>query len=351
MRLGVFLPTGNDGWISSVNSPHYMPSFELNRSVVSRAEDLGFAFGLGMISFRGYGGKTEHWEYTSEPVSQTAAVLAATGSMQIFASVGVLSLHPAIAARMAATIDDVAPGRFGINITTGWHRAEYAQMGMWPGDEYFGYRYDYATEWATIFRELTENGYSDFRGKYFQVDDCRMGMHPKDGIAITAAGASERGRRFAAEFADYNFTMATDEASISEAQSQISASANGRKVGVLSSRTVILDDTDALARAKIDYYNEGADVEALNNERGHYVVDSTGTSSSAVAKRFQTHLAINPDAPGLFAGSPRTIANRLNELAALGGLDGVLFSFDDFGGGLDRFGAEVMPLLDFDIRG
>ena len=29
----------------------------------------------------------------------------------------------------AATIDDVAPGRFGLNIVAGWNRAEYQQMG------------------------------------------------------------------------------------------------------------------------------------------------------------------------------------------------------------------------------
>ncbi len=351
MKLGVFLPTGNDGWISSENSPHYMPTFALNRDIVARAEGFGFAFGLGMITFRGYGGKTGHWNYTCEPVTQTAAVLASTSTMQIFASVGVLALHPAMVARMAATIDDVAPGRFGINITTGWHRAEYAQMGLWPGDEYFGYRYDYATEWATIFRALTETGHCDFHGRYFDITDCQMGMRPNAGIKVAAAGASPRGRRFAAEYADYNFTTATDEAGIAQAQAQIGAVArtNGRDVRVLSTRTVILDDTDELALARIDHYNAGADAEALANEKGNYLVDSTGTSSSAVAQRILSHRAIDPEDPGLFAGSPRSVAARFNSLAAVGGLAGVLLSFDDFLDGIERFGREVIPLLDFDI--
>lgn len=349
MRLGVFLPTGNDGWISSENSPHYRPTFALNREIVARAEGFGFTLGLGMLTFRGYGGKTEHWNYTSEPVTQTAAVLASTDAMQIFASIGVLALHPAVAARMAATIDDVAPGRFGINITTGWHRAEYAQMGLWPGDDYFGYRYDYATEWAAIFRALTETGHCDFHGRYFDVTDCQMGMRPGTGIKVAAAGASPRGRKFAGQYADYNFTMATDEVSIAEAQAQIGAVAGGRDVRVLSARTVILDDTDELARARIDHYNAGADAEALANERGNYLVDATGTSSSAVAQHIRVHQAVDPEAPGLFAGSPRSVAAKFNRLAAIGGLDGVLLSFDDFLDGIDRFGREVIPLLDFDF--
>lgn len=351
MRLGVFLPTGNDGWISSETAPHYKPTYELNREIVLRAERIGFSLGLGMISFRGYGGTTDHWLYTSEPITQTAAVLASTSSMQIFASVGVLSMHPAMAARMAATADDVAPGRFGLNITTGWHRAEYAQMGMWPGDDYFGYRYDYATEWATVFRELVETGRSSFRGKHFQLEDCQMGMRPKQPIKIAAAGASPRGREFAGAYADFNFTMATDREGIEEANAQIRevAAARGRDVRVLSTRSIILDDTDELARKRIDLYNDGADEEALANERGHYAIDTTGTSSSAIAQRIRTHLAVDPESPGLFAGSARTVADKLNGLAAIGGLDGVLFSFDDFLEGLDRFRSQVMPLLDFDI--
>jgi hypothetical protein len=46
---------------------------------------------------------------------------------------------PAVVARMASTIDSIAPGRFGINIVTGWQMAEYDQMGMWPGNDYFGF--------------------------------------------------------------------------------------------------------------------------------------------------------------------------------------------------------------------
>lgn len=351
MRLGVFLPTGNNGWIISENSPQYMPTYELNRGVVSRAEAMGFSFGLGMVTFRGYGGKTEHWNYTAETISQTAAILATTTSMQIFASVGILSLHPAMVARMAATINDVAPGRFGINITTGWHRAEYAQMGMWPGDEYFGYRYEYATEYATILRELWATGRSDFQGEYFQLDDCRLGASVPIEIPVAAAGASARGRQFAAEFADFNFTMAYDKESIEAANAQLgeAASLSGRDVRVLSSRMVIIDDSDELAMKKIAHYNAGADAEALANQKGHYATDAKGTSSSAAAKSIQTYQAVDPNGPSLFAGSPRTVAQKFNELAAMGGLEGVLMDFDDFGAGLDRFGEEVIPLLDFDI--
>jgi len=45
-----------------------------------------------------------------------------------------------MAARMAATIDDISNGRFGMNVVAGWNKYEYSQMGLWPGDEFYDER-------------------------------------------------------------------------------------------------------------------------------------------------------------------------------------------------------------------
>jgi hypothetical protein len=49
MEYGLFLPIANNGWITSTTSPQYMPSFELNRENVQKAESYGFGFALSMI--------------------------------------------------------------------------------------------------------------------------------------------------------------------------------------------------------------------------------------------------------------------------------------------------------------
>jgi pyrimidine oxygenase len=46
MQLGVFIPIGNNGWLISTTSPQYKPSFDLNRTVVEKAEGFGFDFAL-----------------------------------------------------------------------------------------------------------------------------------------------------------------------------------------------------------------------------------------------------------------------------------------------------------------
>lgn len=47
---------------------------------------------------------------------------------------------------------------------TGWQAAEYEQMSLWPGNAYFGYRYDYAEEYVRVMKDLWTNGKSDLKG-------------------------------------------------------------------------------------------------------------------------------------------------------------------------------------------
>jgi pyrimidine oxygenase len=352
MRLGVFTPTGNNGWIPSETSPQYMPTHQLTRSVLTRAESYGFDFALCMVKLKGFGGTTGFWDYTLETFTAMSAAAAVTEKIKLYCSVGILSFHPAMVARMAATIDDVAPGRFGINIVTGWNRDEYTQMGLWPGDDYYRDRYDYASEYVTILKQLWEDGVSNFQGRWFQLQDCHLGPQPANKIELVAAGSSARGRRFAAEFTDFNFTDASDGVSGLVAANAALAEATavtGRDVQSLVLRMVILDDTDEAARRRVAYYNDGSDRRAIAYMSGNYALDnaSSDASSARFAEEFAALKAI-PENGGLLAGSPRTVANALNELARVEGTSGILMSFDDYHGSLDRFGQEVVPLLDFE---
>ena len=71
-------------------------------------------------------------------------------------SFGLLSILAALSTpRMGVTIDSISHGRFGVNIVSGWAKDEYEQMGLWPGEAYFGYRYDYSTEFVTVTLALS----------------------------------------------------------------------------------------------------------------------------------------------------------------------------------------------------
>ncbi|HEX3995646.1 MAG TPA: LLM class flavin-dependent oxidoreductase, partial [Acetobacteraceae bacterium] len=101
MDIGVFIPINNNGWIISATSPQYMPSFELNKQVVLKAEAYGLDFALSMIKLHGFGGPSRYWDYNLESFTLMAGLAAVTSRIQLFASVAVLTLPPPIAARMA----------------------------------------------------------------------------------------------------------------------------------------------------------------------------------------------------------------------------------------------------------
>jgi pyrimidine oxygenase len=110
MQMGVFIPIGNNGWLISKTAPQYMPSFELNKTVVQKAESYGLEFALSMIKLRGFGGDTEFWDHNLESFTLMAGLAAVTSKIKLFASTAILTLPPAMVARMASTISDIAPG-------------------------------------------------------------------------------------------------------------------------------------------------------------------------------------------------------------------------------------------------
>lgn len=349
MDIGVFLPIGNNGWLISENAPQYKPSFELNTAIALKAESYGFEFALSMIKLHGFGGKTEFWDYNLESFTLMAGLAAVTTKIKLFASTAILTLPPALVARMSTTIDSISGGRFGVNIVTGWQKMEYEQMGLWPGDAYFGYRYDYASEYVHVMKDLWANGTSSFKGQHFQMEDCMMKPAPSTEIKIVAAGQSPRGMEFAATYADYNFVNGagvnspTAVAPICK-QMVEAAAASGRDVGCYILTMIIADETDALAEAKWKHYRDGADVGALSWMSDQGSKDKTA-GETATAKVINLPAGAVNFNMGTLVGSYAKVAAMLDELAAVEGVKGAMLTFDDFLTGLDQFGQKIQPLM------
>ncbi len=269
-----------------------------------------------MIKLRGFGGKTEFWDHNLESFTLMAGLAAVTSRIQIYATAATLTLPPAIVARMAATIDSISGGRFGVNLVTGWQKPEYEQMGIWPGDDYFSRRYDYLTEYVQVLRDLWGTGKSDFKGDFFTMNDCRVSPQPSVPMKVICAGQSDAGMAFSAQYADFNFCFGkggdfftmndcrvSPQPSVpmkvicagqsdagmafsaqyadfnfcfgkgvntptafapTAARMKQAAEQTGRDVGSYVLFMVIADETDDAARAKWEHYKAGADEEALS---------------------------------------------------------------------------------------
>jgi pyrimidine oxygenase len=349
MDLGVFIPIGSNGWLISTTSPRYKPSFALNRDVTQLAESYGFEFALSMVKLRGFGGESEFWDHCLESFTLMAAIAAVTSRIKLYASTAVLTLPPAIVARMASTIDSVAPGRFGINIVSGWQGAEYSQMGLWPGNEHFTHRYEYSAEYVQIMRELWATGRSDFKGRFFSMDDCRLSPRPDQMPGIVAAGQSDTGMRFAAEHADYSFCLGAGVNTPTAFAPSVArlvefATQTGRPVGAYGLFMVIADETDEKAQAKWELYKEGKDPEALSWMGIQAGADDRADANSTARSITNPVSAVNFNM-GTLVGSYATVAALLDEIATVPGVAGVMLTFDDFILGMQAFGERVQPLM------
>ena len=323
MEIGVFIPIGNNGWLISSTSPQYTPSFDLNREIVLRAEKYGFDFALSMIKLRGFGGPSRFWDDNLESFTLMAGLASITSRIELYATVAVLTLPPALCARMAMTIDSISHGRFGVNLVTGWQKAEYDQMGLWPGDDHFKYRYDLLAEYATVMDELWVDGRSDLKGKYYTMNDCRLGPLPSRKIPLICAGTSDAGIAFASKFCAYNFCSGAghindprDSAdAVIRLKAQSAAAGTGTKALALT--MIIADETDEAAMAKWQHYVAGR----IRSRNGQ------------------------PFGGSRLIGSYATVARLLDEMSEIDGLAGVMLTFDDFVIGVEQFGQRIQPLM------
>jgi pyrimidine oxygenase len=349
MDLGVFIPIANNGWLISKTSPQYNTSFALNRDVTLLAEKYGFEFALSMVKLRGFGGESEFWDHALESFTLMAGIAAVTQRIKLYASSAVLTLPPAIAARMASTIDSIAPGRFGINIVSGWAEAEYTQMGLWPGKEHYERRYEYSAEYVTVMRDLWGKGTSDHKGTYFQMTDCKLSPQPAVMPTIVSAGQSDVGMKFAAEHADFNFCLGEGVNTPTKCAGTIARllkakAKTGRDVGAYALFMIIADETDEAAQAKWESYKAGKDLDALSWLGSQATADDKADVGGTAQTMINPVSAVNLNM-GTFVGSYATVAKMLDELSTVEGLSGVMLTFDDFIIGMEDFGERIQPLM------
>jgi pyrimidine oxygenase len=345
MQFGLFLPTGNSGMLASTEAPEFHPSWDYERRLVQRAEELGYDFALAAVKYRGAHGPTQLWMEFMDSLTLSAGLLAATERIRIMGSVSILTMHPAVVAKMTSTLDDIGHGRFGLNIVTGWLKGEYEQMGIWPGEQYWSERYNYAREYVTILRELWTKGNSSFKGKYFQLEDCQLGPRPENKVDIVCAGSSPSGFAFTADLGDIAFLagIESDEMATQMTAWRAEQTRAGRDLDAYVTYFVVLGDTDDEGIARRDRLRAGADVESLMEMAGQTVADGHGTTGDRVSRITDDRAFFNTK---VICGSAETVARQFNEIARTTAPDGIMLMFEDYVEGIERFSAEVMPNLE-----
>ena len=317
---------------------------ELQRDLGEAAEALGYDFLFSMAKWRGFGGATRFWDFTLELVSVMTALAASTRRLKLIATMSPPLLHPVVAAKLAATIDQISGGRFGINVVTGSSLAEYEQMGVLPGG-YDGYRYGYATEWLAVIKRLWTEPAVDFDGRFFHLRDCVLNPKPVQTPRpfLVCAGVSEEGFRFTAAEADCSFLTARtvpDTRALSNRMKQVAAG-HGRTIKTATPMLLIIGETDDDARAEHQRYVQSIDQGAVDR-----LYEVSGGSSRPSAKaRYERTMSSASFGGQVIAGSAGTVADHVTFLVEGDGIDNILLMFPDYRAGIRVFAERVAPLL------
>ncbi|XBB69375.1 LLM class flavin-dependent oxidoreductase [Nocardioides sp. WV_118_6] len=345
-RLGLFSSNCSGGLAVTTIPERWSASWADNLALARLADEVGIDFMLPIARWIGYGGTTNFHEGVLEPIPWATAILAHTERLNAFATVHTAFNHPVVTAKQLATIDQMAPGRVGVNVVAGWNQPEYEAMGVdLPQDH--DSRYALAQEWIDVLGTLwSREGRYDLPGRFWDLKGVEAEPKPAAGrLPILNAGSSTQGRAYAARNADFVFTIVGGPEDGAEVVSQVraEASAQGRSSGVLTPTHVVCRPTRAEAEEFLHYYAvENADWDAVDNLmrlQGLHAQSFTPEMLAGFRSRFAAGHGTCP-----LIGTPDDVADEIERFAKAG-FGGITMSFVDYVGELDYFAQEVMPRL------
>jgi alkanesulfonate monooxygenase SsuD/methylene tetrahydromethanopterin reductase-like flavin-dependent oxidoreductase (luciferase family) len=347
-KLGIFAPNCSSGLAVTTVPERWSGSWEDNRALAERADEIGLDFLLPIARWIGYGGATNFHEGVLEPVTWAGGLLACTRRITVFATVHTAFHHPIVSAKQLATIDRIGDGRAGVNIVAGWNQPEYEAFGVELPERHDD-RYAMAQEWWDLVRRIwTTPGSFDHDGPFFAGRGIAGDPKPTHGqLPILNAGASPQGRDFAARNAQYLFTPFATLAAGAETVTQVTGRAReryARDIGVLTACYVVCRRTRREAEEFVHYYaDEGADWDAVDNLMRLQGLHAQSFSQEMLTS-FRGRFAAGHGAYPL-VGTPDAIADEI-ERVARAGFAGTTLSFCNYLDELPDFAEQVLPRLE-----
>lgn len=250
-----------------------------------------------------------------DPVMAISAMAAATKTLCFGSTCSLTYELPYAFARKMTTLDHLTKGRVAWNIVTSYQKSAAVNLGMndqIPHDQ----RYDMADEFMEVCYKLWEYSWEDgaivrdaergiytdpkkvrdigHKGKYFSVPGAHLASpSPQRTPFLFQAGASARGRKFAARHAEAIFLIGTSPEDMRPIVDLIrmEIAETGRdphSVKILLMITTFVGKTEADAKAKLDTVKKHGSVEAALTLFGGWTgVDVSKADLDAPLEQFQ----------------------------------------------------------------
>ncbi|HLU00972.1 MAG TPA: LLM class flavin-dependent oxidoreductase [Burkholderiaceae bacterium] len=331
-----------------------------------------------------------------DPLAVLSLIAGQTNHLGLAATISTTYYHPYHVARALATLDHLSEGRAAWNIVTSFQQAEARNFGL---EDHLGKdaRYDRADEFmevacklweswepdalvrdaaAPLFADPAKVHTIDHKGEWFDVQGPLNVSRPPQGRPVfIQAGASARGKRFAARWADVIFVTHASLESAKDFYQEMKglAAEQGRdpdtlkilpgiapltgetKEIALAKDAVLTDLAEARAGLSTLAYHLDIDLGQFPQDEqlpvvdqpgvhGHYkevaeLTQKRGMSLTQIGKQYG--IKTNRD----FIGDYRYVADRIEQWFTGGACDGFMIQFPYFPAGLDDFAQLVVPEL------
>jgi long-chain alkane monooxygenase len=276
-----------------------------------------------------------------DPMLIVPAMAAATRNLGFGVTCNLAWESPALMARRFSTLDHLTKGRIGWNIVTGYLDSAARAMGL---DRQMAHddRYDLADEYMEILYRLWEESwaadavkrdraagiYADparvkritHQGRQYRLDAPHLvEPSPQRTPVLYQAGASDRGRGFAAQHAECVFLNGGPKPHVAKLVADLRARAAPRPIRVFVGATLIIGRTRAEAEAKLAEYRQYASIEgALAHASASLGIDLARFDLDEELPEAGQSQAIRSNVEALRAAAPRATKRALIDRMVLG---------------------------------
>ena len=344
------MPFGfNNNGGSSLTTEPGVPKgvWDENVRIAQAAEAADFDGIVSGARWVGFGGKSKHNERSFETFAWAAGLAAVTEKIQIFTTYHIPTAHPVRVAKMAATVDHISGGRFGLNIVAGWNESEIGMFGTAQREH--DERYEIADEFMEVLYKLwNEEGYFDHHGRFFDIEHAFSEPKPIQSPrpVLMGAGISPRGRAFAAKHCDLSFNVVPDlefaKGMVADTK-RMAKEDYGREIQVFGLGAITCADTEKEAKRRFDSYVEkNGDRVAANN-----LLDQL-MPNSATGEIFEREAMVKAAITGFGAqplvGTPEQVVEQMIAMSETG-MDGITLSWVNYEEGIAQYKQDLLPLL------
>src|SRR5688572_9725549 len=347
MRYGYWLPVFG-GWLRNVPDEGMEASWDYVRRLAQRSEQIGYDLTLiaelYLNDIKGIAAPAlEAW-------STAAALAAVTERLELMVAVRPTFHQPAILAKQAANIDQIAGGRLSLNVVSSWWSDEARRYGV-QFDAHDD-RYARTAEWLAVLDGAWREPTFSHTGRYYSVQETVLEPKPVASPAarpgrrrptLYAGGESEAAKTLIASRCDAYVMHGDPPERVAPKVDDMRRRRDALGLEPMQygmAAYAIVRDSEAEARRELERITNVAP----GSPGYHNYQDWIRNTKLEQSVSLEDYSVSNRGLRAGLVGTPEQVAERVRALAAAG-VDLLLLQSSPQLEEMERFASEVMPIV------